>query len=158
MGVRRVAFAVFLVPIVISIAFGSYVMAEILNEPDRELNLLPFTFPEKTTVKSIGGISLTSLQNVYLSGTPINIGVSITDPFFDCGDLYFTLYTLNTEPKQVLTQNAYFEQCFDSGVLLPIDDEFSEIISKPGNYELVVEMHDKEYTKTISATAKFTVN
>ena len=158
MGVGKVAFAVFLLPIVISIAFGSYVMAEVLNEPNRELNLLPFTFPEKTVVTSIGGITLTSLQNVYSTGTPINIGVSISDPAFDCGDLYFTLYTLNTEPKQVLTQNAFFEQCFDSDVLLPIDDEFSEIINEPGNYELVVEMHDKQYTKTISATAKFTVN
>ena len=156
MGVRRVAYAVFLFPIVISIAFGSYVMAEVLNEPDRELNLLPFKFPLKPTVMSTGGISIISLQNEYSSGTPINISVSITDPGFDCGDLYITLYDLNID--QVLSQNAYFEQCFDSDELLPIDDEFSETISKPGNYELIVEMNDKEITKTIRATAKFTVN
>jgi len=155
-GVRGVAFLVFLFPLVISIALGSYVMAEILNEPDRELNLIQFNFPASTLVKSTGGISLISLQNDYSTGTPINISVSITDMSFDCGDLYITLYDLDID--QVLSQNGYFEQCFDSDVLLPIDDEFSETISKPGNYELIVEMNDKEYTKTISATARFTVS
>jgi len=152
----RVAFLVFLFPLVISIALGSYVMAEILNEPDRELNLIQFNLPASTLVTSTGGISLISLQNEYSSGTPINISVSITDPGFDCGDLYITLYDLDID--QVLSQNAYFEQCFGPDILLPVDDEFSETISKPGNYELIVEMNDKEYTKMIRATAKFTVS
>jgi len=157
-GVRGIAFLVFLFPLVLSIALGSYVMAEVLKEPNRELNMLPVIFGGKTVFTSTEGINIISLQNEYLLGRTIYLQVSITDPGFDCGDLYITLYSLNTIPKQVLSQNAYFEQCFDYVELLPIDDEFSETINEPGNYALTVEMNDKKYTKTISTSAEFTVS
>ena len=156
-GVRGVAFLVFLFPLVISIALGSYVMAEVLNEQGRELHMLPVMFGGKIVITSSEGINIVSLQNEYPSGTPILIKVSIADPGFDCGDLYITLYDLSIRPKHVISQNAFFAQCFDYVALLPIDDEFSETISEPGNYELVVEMNDEQYTKAISTSAKFTV-
>ena len=43
-AVRTVALVVFLMPVVISLFFGTMVMAEVLKEPDRELNMWRFDF------------------------------------------------------------------------------------------------------------------
>ena len=41
--------------------------------------------------------------------------------------------------------------------MLPVDDEFSQTIESPGNYEIVIEMFDKQNKKTTSTSAEFTV-
>ena len=38
-----------------------------------------------------------------------------------------------------------------------MDDEFSEIIGAPGQYELVVKMHDQNQKSSITASGKFTI-
>lgn len=153
----KVAYFVFLFPVIISLALGSFVMAEVLNEPERELNMWPFKFSGTNKVQS-DSIKIISLQQEYSSTTPINIQVSITDPAFDCGDLYITIYDLNSSPKQVVTQSGYFGQCFQKeNLMLPVDDEFSEKIGDSGQYEIVAEINDKHYKKIITTSEKFTV-
>jgi hypothetical protein len=156
--VAKVAYLVFLFPVIISIALGSLVMAEVLNEPERELNMWPFKFSSSTKTQS-DSIKIISLQKEYSSSTPIEIQVSVTDLTFDCGDLYITIYDLSSSPKQVVTQSGYFGQCFQKdNLMLPVDDKFSEKISDLGQYEIVAEINDKHYKKTITTSEKFTIN
>ncbi|MBM3896646.1 MAG: hypothetical protein FJ360_02735 [Thaumarchaeota archaeon] len=153
----KVAYFVFLFPVIISLALGSFVMAEVLNEPERELSMWPFKFSETNKVQS-DSIKIISLQQEYSSTTPIIIQVSVTDPAFDCGDLYITIYDLNSSPKQVVTQSGYFGQCFQKeNLMLPVDDEFSEKIGDSGQYEIVAEINDKHYKKIITTSEKFTI-
>ena len=153
----KVAYFVFLFPVIISLALGSFVMAAVLNEPERELNMWPFKTSVTNKVQS-DAIKIISLQQEYSSSTPINIQVSVTDPAFDCGDLYITIYDLNSSPKQVVTQSGYFGQCFQKdNLMLPVDDEFSEKIGDLGQYEIVAEINDKHYKKTITTSEKFTI-
>jgi hypothetical protein len=148
----RLAYVVFVLPIVFSIAFGSIVMADVLQSPDRELNMwrVGSTLTNDKSIKIIG------LEKQYLVSTPIEIQVNIDDTFFDCGDLYVTIYSDN---NTVITQSGFFKQCFnENNTLLPMDDEFSEIIDTPGQYKLVVKMNDQNQKSSITASEKFTIN
>ena len=154
---RNIAFVVFLFPVVASLLLGTLVMGEVLKEPDRNLNLWQF---ENTGSKIIhsGSVTILGLENQYESSEKLEIQISIKDSKFDCGDLYITIYDLNTSPKEVVTQSGYFEQCFASrGLSLPVNDEFSESIDKPGKYEIIVEMSDTTFQNKISASESFTV-
>jgi len=158
-AVRGVAFVVFLLPVVISIAFGSVVMGEILKEPERELNMWPFKFSESgTTDVGSGSVKIVSLKDNYSILESISVQVLATGSGFDCGDLYITIYDLGFTQKQVVTQSGYFDQCFaENNLLLPIDGEFSEKIEGIGFYEIVIEMNDKNYKSTITTSEKFSV-
>ena len=149
----RLVYVIFILPIVFSIAFGSAVMADVLKSSDRELNMWPIgsinTLANDKSIKIIG------LEKQYSASTPIKIQVNVDDPFFDCGDLYVTIYS---EKNTVITQSGFFKQCFnENNTLLPMDDEFSEIIGAPGQYELVVKMHDPNQKSSITASGKFTI-
>ncbi len=148
----RLVYVVFILPIVLSIAFGSVVMADILQSSDRELNMWRVG---SNTVIHDKSIQIIGLETQYLASTPIEIQVNVDDPFFDCGDLYVMIYS---GKNTVITQSGFFKQCFDkNNVLLPIDDEFSEIIDTPGQYELVVKMNDQNQKSSITASGKFTI-
>lgn len=150
------AFVIFLFPAMISILFGTFVMAEVLKEPERQLNMWPFKSSE--TGMQSGAIKIIGLQKEYSTSAPIQIEISILDPTFDCGDLYLTIYDLGVSPNQVITQSGFFDQCFESNNLkLPVDDKFSETIDASGQYEIVVEMNDKHYKKIITASEKFII-
>lgn len=154
MAVQNTALLVFLFPVVASMAFGAFVLSDVLTEPDRTLNMWPFS---STTRPSVGNddIQIQDLLKQYSTSVPVEIKVQVNNPDFDCGDLYVTIYDT---AKEVIVQNGFFDQCFSEGnLLLPIDDTFSEKIDKSGEYEIVVEMNDKDYEKTTSATAKFKV-
>ena len=59
--------------------------------------------------------------------------------------------------SNVVTQGAFFEQCFKSeSNLLPINDKFSKVINTPGSYDLVVDMISKDLSN-ISTSGLFTV-
>ena len=149
----RLVYVVFILPIVLSIAFGSVVMADVLQSPDRELNM--WRIGSINTLTHDESIQIIGLEKQYLASTPIEIQVNIDDPFFDCGDLYVTIYS---GKNTVITQSGFFKQCFDkNNVLLPIGDEFSEIIDTPGQYELVVKMNDQNQKSSITASGKFTI-
>ena len=155
---RSVAFFAFIFPIAISLFFGSFVMAEVLKEPDRSLNMWQFNFSNEGVIKS-GAIKITGLLSEYSTSQAIEIAISISDPKFDCGDLYITIYDLKFNPKQVVTQSGYFDQCYaKNNLLLPMDDKFSETIDTSGQYEIIIEMNDKAYKNSITASEKIIVN
>jgi len=146
----RLAYVVFILPIVLSVAFGSIVMADILQSPDRELSM--WHVGSTTNDKSI---NIIGLEKQYLTSTPIEIQVKIDNLLFDCGDLYVTIYS---DKNTVVTQSGFFKQCFNqNNALLPVDDKFSEIIDAPGQYELVVKMSDPNQKSSITASEKFTI-
>ena len=159
MAVQNVAFVVFLFPVVASMGFGMFVLADVLQEPNRELKMWPFgDLLRPPTQTGDAEIKIQELLKTYSVSMPIEVKIVVSNPDFDCGDLYITIYDAKASPKQVITQNGFFSQCFSDGNLsLPTDDAFSEKIDKAGEYEIVAEMNDKSYQKTISATAKFKV-
>jgi hypothetical protein len=145
-------FVVFILPIIFSVIVGSIVMADTLQKPDRELNMWPMSYSETSHGSSMQIIGLSSQYSLSES---IEIKVKISDSSFNCGDLYITIY--NSEKSNVITQGAFFEQCFNSeSNLLPIDDKFSKAISTPGSYNLVVDMISKDLSN-ISTSGTFTV-
>ena len=149
----KLVYVVFVLPIVISIAFGTVVMADVLQSPDRELNMWPMG--NHNIMTNDESISIIGLEKQYSISTPIQIQVKVDDSQFDCGDLYVTVYS---GKQTVVTQSGFLQQCFDTNnSLLPIDDTFSEIIDKPGQYDLVVKMTDQNQKSSISASGKFTI-
>ncbi|MCE2507107.1 MAG: hypothetical protein J4F36_11725 [Nitrosopumilaceae archaeon] len=157
--VSKRIFIVFVLPIVFSISFGSAVMGDILQKPDRELNMIPsmsFSGSPSSHVSSSShnsDIEIIGLLKSYSTSEPIEISVEITDSDFDCGDLYITIYSGN----DVITQSGFFEQCFDkTNELIPTDEKFSKIVDAPGSYKIMAEMISKDL-KNISISEEFTV-
>jgi len=157
LAVRKVVYAVFLIPAVVSIFFGGLVLGEVLKKPDRELDMMPFDFSDKY-MGSPGAMTIIGLQKEYSNLKPIEISVSVSDPIFDCGDLYITIFDVSKVPKEVVTQSGYFGQCYEKNNLtMPTDDEFSELIDSPGQYEIVSEINDKTYKKSLTVSERFIV-
>jgi hypothetical protein len=146
-------YVVFLLPIVLSVAFGTIVMADVLQSTDRELNMWPMS--NSDIVHNNKSISIIGLEKQYSISTPIQIQVKVDDSQFDCGDLYVTVYS---GKHTVVTQNGFLQQCFDeNNDLLPINDNFSEIVDTPGQYELVVKITDQNQKSSITTSGKFTI-
>ena len=145
---------VFVLPVIFSILFGSAVMADILQKPDRELNMWSMSFSEGSVSHS-EIVEFIGLAKQYSTSEPVEVQVKVTDSSYDCGDLYITIYTSDT--NDAITQGGFFDQCFLSGSkMLPVGDEFSEVVDAPGSYKIVADMISKELKKyTISDT--FTV-
>ena len=158
MAVQNTALLVFLFPVVTGMAFGTFVLSGVLTQPDRELNMWPFESSLTQTQTGNEDLKIQGLLKQYSVPAPIAIKVVVNNSDFDCGDMYITIYDAKTSPKQVVAQNGFFSQCFSTNKLaLPIDDTFSEKIDKAGEYEMVIEMNDEDYKKTITTTAKFIV-
>ena len=152
MATRRV-FVVFVLPVIFSIIFGSVVMTDILQKPDRELNMWPMSSSEGFS--SPTSIEIVGLSKQYSTVEPVEIQVKINDLSFNCGDLYVTIYS--SGKSDVITQGGFFEQCFEKGnKILPVGNGFSKVIDTPGSYEIVTEMVSKEL-KNISTRGIFTV-
>ena len=152
---RGVTYLVFLLPTVFSFIFGGVVLGQVLQEPDRELNMWQIQFSDGPIVSS-KSIQIMGLESQYSITEPIEIEISVTDSSFDCGNLYVTIY--HESSKEVITQSGFFDQCFDkTNSLLPLDEEFSEIIDEPGNYEIKVDLSDTSQKESISVKGKFTV-
>ena len=148
--VSRRGLVVYVLPVIISVIIGSAVLGGILQEPGRELNMMPGNFSVGTSHETIKIIGLSSQ---YTTTNPVSIQVKVTDSSFDCGDLYITIYSSGND---VVTQGGFFEQCFDGKNTLPIDDTFSQVIDTPGSYEIVAEMVSKGL-QNISTRGVFTV-
>jgi hypothetical protein len=157
MAVQKIALLVFVFPVVISIVFGASVLSNVLAQPDRHLNMWQFVAHQPVQTGD-NDIKIQNLLNSYSTFAPVNITVLVNNTAFDCGDLYITIYDLGTSPNQAVAQNGYFSQCFaEHNLTLPIDDTFSQVIGKPGNYEIVTEMKDKNNQNMIKSTANFKV-
>ena len=153
MATRKVL-VVFVLPAIFSLIFASAVMAEILQKPDRELNLWPVSSSEGFS-NNYDSIEIIGLSKQYSTSEPIEIQVKINDSSFDCGDLYVTIYS--SEKNDVITQSGFFEQCFEQGsTILPVGDKFSKVIDTFGSYEIVAEMVSKKLMN-ISTSEVFTV-
>jgi len=146
---------VFVLPVIFSLIFGSVVMADILQKPDRELNMWPMSSSQEFSSYD-APIEILGLSKQYSTSEPIEIQVKIDDPSFDCGDLYVTIYSIGK--NDVINQSGFFEQCFEKGsTILPVGDEFSKVIDTPGSYEIVAEMVSKKLMN-ISTSEVFTIN
>jgi hypothetical protein len=143
---------VFVLPVVFSIIFGSAVMADTLQKPDRELNMWPMTFSGNSLHNS--DIQIIGLSNQYSASEPIEIQVKINDSSFTCGDLYITVYA--SESSDVITQGGFFNQCIKDGNLFPINDKFSKVITVFGSYKIVADVVSTDLSN-ISTTGTFTV-
>ena len=153
--VTRLVYVVFILPIILSITFGSIVLADVLQEPGRELNMWPNGSINKT-ISNVTSIEIIGLEKQYTASNPVQIQVKVDDASFDCGDLYITIYSSGKSIP--ITQSGFLEQCFaENDELLPIDDQFSEIIVNPGQYELIVKMNDQNQKSSITASEKFTI-
>ena len=71
---------VFVLPVIFSIIFGSAVMADTLQKPDRELNMWPMTFSGNSSHDS--DIEIIGLENQYSVSEPVQIQVKINDSSF----------------------------------------------------------------------------
>mgnify|MGYP006427214019 FL=1 len=144
---------VFVLPVIFSIIFGSAVMADTLQKPDRELNMWPMSSSENSSSHN-SDLKIIGLSNQYLVSEPIEIQVKVNDISFSCGDLYITIYT--SGKSDVVTQGGFFNQCIENGTLFPINDKFSKIITVPGSYQIVADIVSDDLTN-ISTSGIFTV-
>ena len=127
-------------------------MAETLSSPDRELNFLQFGGDGHTS-SSKSEITLTGFSNEIVQNSNIEFSIKLSNPDFNCGDLYITIYDTSSSEKQVLTQSGFLKQCFiQNNNTLPVGEDFSEQISKPGTYEIYIEIFDQKYTNNVSMT------
>ena len=151
--VTKRVFVVFVLPVIFSIVFGSVVLSDILQKPDRELNMWPMAYSGGSTHSA--PIEMIGLSKQYSTSEPVEIQVKVDDSSFSCGDLYITIYS--SGKNDVITQGGFFEQCFESGSrIVPVGDTFSEVIATPGSYEIVAEMVSKQL-KNVSTKGTFTV-
>ena len=155
---RKIAYVVFVVPIVISFIFGGLVLSNVLGQPDRHLNMWQFKFVTQPQQIGDKDIRILNLMGTYNHTAPLSFTVGVNNTAFDCGDLYMTVYNLDMSPKQVVAQNAYFSQCFaQNNSTLPINDVFSPTINSTGLYQIFAEIKDKSYQNAINVTANFRV-
>ena len=150
--VKASAFVIYILPIVLSVSLGTAVMAETLNDSDRELNFLQFG-GEGYTSSSKSEISLVGFNTEITQNSNLEFDIKLSNPDFNCGDLYITIYNVSTSEKQVLTQSGYLKQCFiQNNNTLPVGENYSEFIIESGTYEIYVEIFNDKYSKNISIT------
>ncbi len=127
-------------------------MAETLSNPERELNFLQFDGDDHTS-SSKSAINLIGFNTEIAQNSNLEFTIKFSNSDFNCGDLYITIYDLSTSEKQVLTQSGYLKQCFiQNDNTLPVNEIYSELISKSGTYEINVEIFNQKYTESISMT------
>ena len=127
-------------------------MAETLNDSNRELNFLQFGGEGHTSI-SKSGIILNGFSSEIMQNSNLEFTISFSNSDYNCGDLYITISDITLSEEQVLTQSGYLKQCFiQNNNLLPVDDTFSELISKPGTYEIYIEIFDQTYSKSTDMT------
>ena len=151
-------FIIYLLPIVLSVSLGTAVMAETLSDSERELNFLQFG-GEGYISSSKTDIQLIGFSSEIIQNSNLEFSITFSNSDFNCGDLYITIYDVSTSEKQVLTQSGYLKQCFiQNNNILPVGESYSELISKPGLYEIYVEIFDEKYSKNMSMTQTLRVN
>ena len=156
MAVKKIAYLVFVFPVIVSLIFGGFVLSDVLGQPDRKLNMWQFKFETQPVQQGDKDIRLLNLNSSYPISVPLNFKVFVNNTAFDCGDLYMTIYDPSTSPMQVVVQHAYFSQCFaQNNSTLPLQDTFSPVIDKAGDYQIVAEMKDKTNQNSTSVKANF---
>jgi|TARA_B100000959_G_scaffold57096_1_gene59588 hypothetical protein len=145
-------FIVYILPIILSVSLGTIVMAEALNDSERELNMWQF---DGNTASTEQELSLIGLEKSYSVSELIEFNIKVNDDSFNCGDLYITIYKTNPV-NQVVTQSGYLKQCLTINQQnLPIDENYSVVITESGTYRTVIELSDEKHT--LSHTETFIV-
>ena len=152
-------FIVYILPIILSISLGTFVMAEALNDPERELDMWQFDPTTSSTKQGTHELDIIGLEKSYSVSEPIQFKIKINDSDFECGALYITIYEMSNEgDDQVVTQNGYLKQCFlKYQQNLPLGEEYSEIITNSGMYKIVIEVFDQAYDDSLSYVGIITV-
>ena len=149
--VKSSAFVIYILPIVLSVSLGTAVMAETLNSSDRELNFLQFG--GEAYIRTTDEISFDGFNSEIAQNSNLEFGLKVSNPDYNCGDLYITIYEISTSEKQIFTQSGYLKQCFiQNNNILPVGESYSELISKPGSYEIHIEIFNDKYSDSISVT------
>jgi len=150
--IKPSAFVIYILPIILSVSLGTAVMAETLNSPDRELNFAQFD-GEGHSYSSKSEISLIGFSSEIAQNSNIEFSIQFSNSDFNCGDLYITIYDTSSSEKQVLTQSGFLKQCFiQNNNTLPVDESYSELITKSGTYEIHVEIFNEKYTDSMNMT------
>ena len=156
--VKSSVFVVYVLPIICSVALGSFVMVDALESPDRELNMLQFGGSTGESIFRSGSLVFIGLSSEYVESDTINLQIQVNDKAFNCGDIYITIYNIDISPKAVITQSGYFKQCFvDNNSNLPIGENLTESLES-GKYEIIVELYDKNYKRNIITSETIIVN
>ena len=146
-------FIVYLLPIIISVSLGTLVMAEALNDPERELNMWQFD-STTNTLQQEEKLTIIGLEKIYSMSDLIQFEIKVNDSDFDCGDLYITIF----EDDQVITQSGFMKQCFgQQNQNIPLGDKYSEIVTVSGEYRILIEIFDQNYNDSLSYVANITV-
>lgn len=146
MALRGTAVASFVIPIVFSFIFGGSVLSLALSNT-----------PSSGTIPQSGSLSITGIGDDYTAPVNVVAQVSVSDPAYDCGDLYLTVFDVSVSPKKSVGQHAFFDQCYGTGGTIPLDEEFAQKIEKPGQYLLVAQLFDKDGNKFLTAEKNLTV-
>ena len=143
-------FFVYILPIILSISLGTLVMAEALNDPERELNM----WQSDGVTSSQEQLSIIGLEKTYSTSDQIEFKIQVRDTNFECGDLYITI----SDGDQVITQSGFMKQCFtQQNQNIPLGDKYSEIIREPGKYKILIEIFDQNYKDSLSYVANITI-
>ena len=144
-------FFVYILPIILSISLGTLVMAEALNDPERELNMWQF---DEVTSSQQEQLSIIGLEKTYSTSDQIEFKIQVHDSNFECGDLYITI----SDGDQVITQSGFMKQCFtQQNQNIPLGDKYSETIREPGKYKILIEIFDQNYKDSLSYVANITI-
>jgi hypothetical protein len=144
-------FFVYILPIILSVSLGTLVMAEALNDPERELNMWQ---SDGVTSQQQEQLSIIGLEKTYSTSDQIEFKIQVSDSNFECGDLYITI----SDGDQVITQSGFMKQCFtQQNQNIPLGDKYSEIIREPGKYKILIEIFDQNYKDSLSYVANITI-
>jgi hypothetical protein len=145
---RGTAIAAFVIPIVFSFIYGGSVLSLALSGQSSSGWI---------SSSHSDSISIIGLTNDYTAPENISAQVSVSDPAYDCGDLYLTVYDISSSEKKSVGQHAFFDQCYGTSGTIPLNEEFSEKIDKPGKYSLVAQLFDKDGNKFLTTEKQLTV-
>jgi len=148
LALRGTAIAAFVIPIVFSFIYGASVLSLASSDQSRNSWVLPS--PSDSLV-------IIGLKDDYTMPDSLSVQVSASDPAYDCGDLYLTIYDISSSGKKPISQNTFFDQCYGASGKIPLNEEFSEKIDKPGKYLLVAQLFDKDGDKFLTTERQFTV-
>ena len=100
-------FIVYILPIILSVSLGTLVMAEALNDPERELDMWQFDASSSSTQQHMQ-LSVIGLDKTYSTSEKIEFEIKVKDSNFECGDLYITIF----EGEQVITQSGFMKRSY----------------------------------------------
>ena len=163
----RSPFIVYVLPVILSVSLGTLVMAEALNDSERELNMWQFDGDTGSLDDTCAGgalpdvlcdtaLSIIGLEETYSTSDQIEFKIQVSDSNFDCGDLYITIQTRDL--KETITQSGFSQQCFaQQNQNIPLDYKYSEIIREPGKYVIFIEIFNQNNNDSLSYAAIITV-